>query len=82
MEVASGGSKIRHTAHNGPPQPDEAQSSLPDQTQIDGHVPSKRYLKQSIRDEPWNSLHVQQKQTLAWWLYANCPRLMSVAKYG
>lgn len=63
IEVASGGSKIDHTARNGPPQPGESEASPPDQTEIDGHVPSERYLKQSVRDEPWNSLHVQQKQT-------------------
>jgi hypothetical protein len=61
IEVASGGSKIHHTAYNGPPLSDEAQASPPGQTQIDDHVPSERYLKQSIRDEPWNLLHVQQK---------------------
>lgn len=63
IDVTLGGSVNHHTAQNIHPQPDESEASPPDQTQIDGHVPSERYPKQTVRDEPWNSLHVQQKQT-------------------
>uniref|UniRef100_A0A093VBR4 Uncharacterized protein n=1 Tax=Talaromyces marneffei PM1 TaxID=1077442 RepID=A0A093VBR4_TALMA len=62
-DITSGCPETHHIVQSRPPQPHESQTSPPSQYKTEDYVPLDHYLKQSVRDEPWNSVHVQHKQS-------------------